>query len=165
MSTYGFGAATQRRIVELLRADGALCSDANGLLFPDYAPRIDETDVRVYESSVQFPTSHALVYALPRLLIEVVERAHDYEQEDPHVLQGPVRVWVHTVTAKEDSERAERIDAYVTTLLLSTWLSDASIIAARLSRDGDRRRGRIEAFNGAWEIVTGFSAPNVGSLA
>lgn len=165
MSTYGHGASLQRRLIEVLRSDGALSTSPGGLLYPDWSPKFNDVDSRVYPTNVQFPTGSELIRMLPRVLVEVHQRSHDYEQEAPGILQGPVRVWVHTVVPLEEEELGERIDAYLNTLLLSTWLSDARIIAGRLVASDDRRRTRLEAFNGAWEFVSGFTSPNVGAIA
>lgn len=164
MSMYGPAAGTQRRIIDLLRADGALSASPGGLLYPEWSPKVDDDDTRIYSVSAHLPPDSEFVNLLPRILIEVVQRAHDYEQEQPGVLQGPVRVWTHTVVPREEEELGERIDAYLTGVLLSTVLSDARIIAARLSLEGDRRRVRVEAFNGAWQFISGYLSPNVGAL-
>jgi hypothetical protein len=165
MSAYTPATALRAWAVDLIRSDGTLSTVPGGLLFPAYAPQRTADDVRVYGSNVQFPVpSPGLVYALPRILIETIGRQGFTEQDQPGVLLAPVRLWTHVVAPKEDEELAERIDAYLQGLLPSTWVSGPSIIGGKLSIDGDGRRGRIEAFNGAWEIVTGYSTPNVGSL-
>lgn len=163
MSTLGHGAEMQRRIVNMLRADTTLMSPT-GLLYPEYAPKLDSNDLRVYTVSARLPASAVFVRTLPRVLIEVAQMAHSYEQEDTAVLHGPVKLWVHTVVPENEEEAGELIDAYITTLVLSTWLSDARIIAGRLSLEGTRRRDRIDEFNGAWQFITGFGTPNAASL-
>lgn len=163
-STYGPGAAMRQRIVDFLRADGELCTVPDGLLFPTYAPQIEADDVRIYEASVQFPPGSAMVQQLPRVLIECFAKANMDEQDPVSILSAPVRVITRTLVAKEDADLGDRIDAYIASLLLSTWLTDARIIAAKLSEDGDQSRRRLDVFNGAWEIIHGYSAPRVGSL-
>jgi hypothetical protein len=162
-STYVPATALRRRLVDVLRANSTLCDPDTGLLY-GVEGRRDSTDMRVWSVDVQFPPDSDLIFALPRVMVECVGRAHDFEQEDPDVLSGPVRLFIHTVVPRDQEELGERIDAYLIRLLLSTWLSDARIIAARLSLEGDRRKVRVPALDGAWQITSGFSTPNVGSL-
>lgn len=165
MSTLGPGEEMQRRIVNLLRADAILSDTTTGLLYPEYAPHGDNEDLRVFGSDPTLPNdTSTAVSQLPRVLVEVMTYAHPHEQDDPAVLHGPVKVWVHTVVNLNDEQLGATIDARITTILLSTWLSDARIIAPRLALDGMRRRERIGEFNGAWEYVSGFAAGDAGSL-
>jgi len=163
-STYVPSVALARRVVDMLRADAFLCDLTTGLLYSIEAQRSAE-DLRVWTVETQFPADTHLLLAWPRVMVETISRPHDFEQEDPDILIGPVRLIIHTVVPKDQEELGERIDAYLTRLLLSTWLSDARIIAARLSQDADRRKVRVPVLNGAWQISSGFSTPNVGSLA
>lgn len=165
MATMGHGAAMQRAVIDLLRGDPILSdSGGGGLLYPDYAPKLDTNDYRVYEASVRLPGNAAFVRTLPRVLVEVIQYAHDLEQEDPDVPFGPVKVFVHTIVPSGEDEAGEVLDAYITRLILSTSLSDARIIAPKLTLEGQRRRERIDEFNGAWQFVSGFAAANAGSL-
>ena len=163
MSTFGPAAETQKRFIELFRADPVLMTPNTGLLFPPYQPQINGDDLRVYPAAVELPENPDLREALPRVLVETVSFAHDYEQT-PTILEGPVTMYTHVVVPKEDEERGELIDARLATLIASTRASDARIIAADFVPYGQRQRERIPAFNGAWEIVSGYRSRNVGVL-
>lgn len=162
-STYDPGTALKRRVIDLLRADRYLCDPLTGLLYPESSPKKGETDLRVYSSSAVLPGTSEWVSILPRIMVESVVRAHSYEQDGP-VLVAPVKIIVYVIVGLVDEQLGEQINAYVQGVLPSTWLSDARIITGKLTSDGDGRRERLDAFNGAWQFVTGYSTPSAGSL-
>lgn len=166
MSTYTPEIELRRRVVNLLRADAILNDTTTGLLFPassPYAGPVPE-DERILATGTDVPGPPEAVSRLPRLTVEAIGWPTTQEQEDPAVLRNGVKLWTHTTVAADDEQLGAAIDARVRTLLLSTWLTDARIITPRLSLDGNSRREKIEGLNGAWELVSGFSATSVGSL-
>jgi hypothetical protein len=163
-STYVPAIALTRKVVAMLRADAALSNGSTGLLYA-IETMVDANDYRVWSVDTQFPSDPNVILRWPRIMVEAVGGANNYEQDDPDVLVGPVRLSLHTVAPKDQEELAERIDAYLNRLVLSTWLSDARIITARLVLSAERRKVRVPVLNGAWQITSGFSTPNVGSLA
>lgn len=160
MSTYSPAAELTKRLVDLFRANAPL----QVLLFPTWSPSTDALDKRVWSAFVELPVIPALREALPRVLVECVENAHDREHDDPAILSSDVTVFIHTVVPKQEEELGDQIDTLLRTLVLSTWLSNTRIIAANLVPEGQRRKERIAAFNDAWEYVSRFSSPSVEVL-
>ena len=159
------GMELQRRIVNFLRADTILADPAGSMLFPDWAPQINGDDLRVYEETIELPEHPDVREALPRILVGVRAAGSDREQRGAGDHEGPAVVDIRVVTPKEESQLCDEIAARVSTLIASTWLSDARIIAAELVPDGRVSKGRISAFNGAWEILDRYSTENVGVVA
>lgn len=169
MSTYTPGYELQRRLVELFRADATLSASPGGLLFPAYAPQKDAlpggaVDRRVYGSRANLPEDPAFRESLPFILVETLEEALNPQEQTMELLNGPVVAFIHTVADKQDEELAEQISARCTTLILSTVLSNARIIAAGLVPDGPSRRDHISVFNDAFTVVSRFRSANVGVL-
>ncbi len=164
MSTYSPAREMQAAVVAMLRADGTLTTPG-GLLYPAYSPRLEERDYRVYEASAELPEDPAIRSALPRIYIDTAGFALQFEQDDPDHQQMAVTVYPHVVVRKEDGELGDAITTRVAKLFLSTRLSSDRIIAAELVPEGDWRRGRIAAFDNAWEYVAQFRTANVGVLA
>ena len=158
------GMELQRRIIEVLRADMALADPTGSLLFPAWAQQVNGDDTRIYEESVELPENSEVREALPRILVGVRAQSANREQWGSGTHEGPADVDIRIVTPKEESELAEVISARVSTVIASTLLSNARIIAAELVLVGRQSKGRIPAFNGAWEIVDRYSIENVGAL-
>lgn len=172
VSTYTPARELAARVIGLLRADATLNGAAptglagyvGGLLFPDWAPRVNVDDDRVYTSSAQLPPDVNLRAALPRILIETKWTPHGYEQE-PDVLTGPLALWLHLVVPDDQEEYGDRIAAYVVQFLISTQLSTNRILASGLYLTPDpEMKDRIAAFEGAWEYVYGFRSASGSSL-
>ena len=159
-STYTPSREVSVALVAALRGDVGL----HGLLFPSWSPSAGFDDERVYSNHVELPESPAVREALPRILLDVIWRPHDYEQEQVGTLHGSVGVYLHVITPKEQEEYGELLVASAMKLILSTRLSGARIIAAELVPTTDVLKQRIEAFNGAWEWVAPFRSTNVGVL-
>lgn len=153
--------ALVRRVIEVLRAD----ANMQTLLFPSWAdPRIDALDDRVYTTEVNLPEDSKHRSALPRILVEATWTPSQYEQDGPN-LMGPVALFLHIVTPKEEEEAGGMLAAAVTQLLLSTQLSGPRIIAAGLYlSDQQRPKQRISAFTGAWEYMVQLRSAHVEVL-
>jgi hypothetical protein len=150
-----------RAIVEDLRTDSYL----NVLLFPDWAASVDPMDLRVYKANVELPESPPLRGALPRVIVEATMYPFRTEQEQSSPNLGEVMVYTHVLVPKDREDTGSIIDAYLQRRLVSTAYSSARIITASLSLDGQRRIGRIGAFDDAWEFVTQYRSPLVGVIA
>lgn len=161
----GPAAALQARVISIFRADPVLVTPDTGLLFPPWSKQENGDDVRVYEADVELPENPDVREALPRILVEALQFASGIEQpenvDEPH---APVSILVHTMVPKEESELGELIDRRCAVLIGSTPLSTASIIAAELVPDGQRRRERVTAFNGAYWFVSRYHSADVGVL-
>lgn len=149
-----------RAVVDYLRADPVL----HALLFPGWSQQVGPTDTRVYSANVELPQDPAVRAALPRVLIEVLDYPFRVEQSGGGDL-SEVPLYVHTLAPKDREEVAKTIDAHVTRLLVSTPITSARIIAAKMSRDGLRQVNRASGFDDAWEVVTRFVSPLVGVTA
>jgi hypothetical protein len=172
VSTYTPARELAARVISLLRADPVLNGAAptgvagyvGGLLFPDFAPRVNGDDDRVYTSSATLPPDVNVRGALPRILVEAKMHPHQYEQE-PDVLTGAITLWIHLVVPDDQEEYGDRIAAYVVQLLVSTQLSTNRILASGLYLTSDpEMKDRIAAFEGAWEYVFGFRSASGSSL-
>jgi len=158
-----------RRSVEMLRADATLASPTEispgvwGMLFPEHAPQVNGDDYRVYEAYVELPENSAIREALPRILVETLPNPVNTEQGGYH--EGPVSFLIHTITPKEESQLCDEIAARVATVIASTRFSNARIVASELVPEGESRKGRITAFNNAWERVDRYTSANVGVIA
>src|SRR4051812_3819765 len=93
--TVGPGYELQRRLVEVFTADSTL----NSLLFPAWSPQRDASDLRIYGISPSI-NNRLTIDALPRVIIEVVQDASNWEQYDPSD-SGPADVYMHTLTPSD----------------------------------------------------------------
>lgn len=160
----GPAAALQSRIISIFRADPVLNTPDTGLLFPPWSKQVNGDDVRIYEADVELPENPDVREALPRILIESIQMVNAFEQGDVAEPHAPVAIIVHSMVPKEESELGELIDRRCAVLIGSTPLSTASIIAAELVPDGQRRRERVTAFNGAWWFASRYHSADVGVL-
>ena len=159
------GMELQRRLIELFRADTTLASTSvPSLVFPAWALQVNGEDYRIYEETVELPENPAVREALPRVLVGVLAYPAARDQFGAGAHEGPATATLRIVTPKEESELGEDIASRCATLIASTRLSNARIIAAELVPEGRQSKGRISAFNGAWEIVDRYGTENVGVI-
>lgn len=154
-----------RRLIEAFRGDPAF-SNPGGWMYPAWTgPRIDADDDRIYSNQVEFPENAAVREALPRIMFEVTWRPHGYEQEAPGSLHGPVSVFMHVLTPRDQEEYGEHLVAAALLKVRSTQLSGARMIAAELVPTTDVLKDRVPTFNQAWEWIAGFRSQSVEVLS
>lgn len=158
-STYQPATAMVRAIVEKLRADSGL----QDLLFGTAWPSRATDDHRVWSMDADLPEGTTLRDPVPLVLIEAGQYPMPREQV-AEVLEGEVTITTHSQAPRQYEATAERIDAYVERLLVSTQWSDARMIAAALVPDGLRERRRVSSLDDAWDILNRFRSPSVGVL-
>lgn len=142
------------RIVDHLRADGTIQS----LLFQTRPP-VSTFDDRIYDHQAELPDGPERE-VLPRILVAVLETPWDTEQytADSSDLYRDIRVITHVLTEARERQLGEAIDARARNLLVSTSLSNATIMASVLVPDGVRQPVRESAFRNAWRFQSEYRA-------
>ena len=172
MSTYTPGREIQAFLIDQFRNDpvltGATPSEApgyiGGLLYPDWSPRVNADDMRVYSHRASLPVGVNTRDALPRVMVSCEWQPHSWEQ-DPPELTGPVRGWLRVVVPDTQEEYGDRLFTYAVQRLLSTPVNSPRILAGGLYLTNEQGlKDRIDAFEGAWEYVIGFRSASGSSL-
>lgn len=142
------------RVVEVLRASSVL----NALLFSKRAA-VNEFDLRIYMDLAEIPDGPARE-VLPRILVATFSVPFDTENKaaDSTDLYATVGVTVHCLSEPKERDLAERLCAEARDILVSTSLSNASMIASELVPEGTMRPVRETAFRNAWRYSVGFRA-------
>jgi hypothetical protein len=142
------------RIVEVLRASSTL----NALLFSKTAA-LSPFDYRIYIDQDELPEG-PIREVLPRILVASFSVPFETEQPsaDSSDLYATVGVTVHSLAEAKERDLAERLNAEVRDILVSTPLSNASIIASGLVPESTMRPMREVSFRNAWRYSTGFRA-------
>ncbi len=144
------------RIVAELRGNATI----TGLLFSTRAST-QTLDLRVYDDQVTFlGPLEPLREVLPRILVANITSPFDTENAnaDSTDLYENVVVFIHVLVEQQEKMLGETIAAEVRDILVSTSLSNATIIASVLVPGGSMQPTRETAFKNAWRFSNEYRA-------
>jgi hypothetical protein len=137
------------RVVSLLRSNGSI----NALLFGSN-PSVGPFDYRIYDDQAELPEGPTRE-ALPRIIVASFSVPFDTEQSasDSTALYQNVAVIISCLAEEKDRLLAEQLHAEVRDILVSTSLTNASIIASVLVPTSTMQPAREPAFKNAWRFT------------
>jgi hypothetical protein len=158
---YDPGYELQGRLVSVLRRDAELVS----LLF-EQRPSVSPADLRVYQADVHLPDADPAREVLPRIIVAVRESPWEVEQRDAESSTPAARcvVTIHVLAEADQRRLAEQLAARIRHVVVSTPLSDSSIIVAELVPESPRSPVREVAFRDAWRLTREYRTQLVGVL-
>lgn len=143
-----------RRVVEVLRADSTL----NTLLFQTRGS-VSPLDLRIFEAHADIPDD-TVREVLPRVLVHTIGAPFDTEQADADYVTpyGDVVTFIHVIVERQYRMLGEEVQATIRDILVSTPLSDGSMIASVLVPEGSFEPVRESSFKDAWRLSRSYRA-------
>jgi hypothetical protein len=143
-----------RIVVYALRAD----ADLSTLMYQTRA-RVSPDDVRIYEAHAELPDGPERE-VLPRVLVHTIGAPFDTEQAAADYLTpyGSVQTYIHVIVERPYRMLGEEVQAVIRDILVSTPLSDGSMIASVLVPDGSFEPVKEPSFKDAWRLSRQYRA-------